>query len=916
MDKRQDRFDYCMDKMQIKFERYSAVDGNNLSSYSRFLFLLKQIDNKPIVSGEIGCKLSHYDLWRDIQKPTLILEDDIMVHEETFTQLKSVFDNMNDLNEIHKWDILYIAGQWTPRYDFNSKTYIDSHKLLDVQKNVVFKHITSTFYKRSYIVESFSSLFHTQLYRTTSGYIITPSGAKKLCSIINDSPEDFMNEPLDMWLLKLEKNNLITLLDSFPHPIFQGGFDLMKEECLLKTDIDRSKKTLFHLNHHDIGNENVLDKFEFIEGRDIIGNDLYYKKRECVIQLLNEALNNEDCVAVNTLGFYKKKIGQLIPSPYFSTNDGIYIKKNYYSACLNNKQIIRVKFIGNFWDTSKQLIDEFKLMIPNNLDVFENIQITDEDYDIDYYVIINMPKDDSTYYDPNKTFVFSMEPDVMKETWGKWRHPNPNDFLYVHDKLNPVQWRFTYLSSFNDNDANKIYNKVACILSHKKYFIGQKKRIDFVNVLEKGECEHIIDVFGKENYHNFYSYKGVVPNDNTSNILTQYKYYFMCENSEQLDYATEKIWEPIICECLCFYWGCPNLSEHIDSRAYVKLDLNNMEESKCIVKRAIEEDWWSQRLPFIRAEKQKILTKLGFFPTLKNIIESKRDHATLQEFRNSNISYNSNSNNSNSNNSNSNNSNSNKNKKKIAICLFGQPRDYVIGHKNIKDLIEHQEQYDCDIFFHCWNIENHTVYTSAEWREIPKKSLLIEDMDVVNQQLLELYKPVKYKFENSIDKFNENIYNDTIAYKNITNDKILQNINNILSQMYSRNEVRKLFEQHISETNIEYDYVIMTRFDVMKKINLKLELLEGNKVYIDNMHYPRKIITDTFIICPQHIFILWFNLFDNLKNILNNEEINKKMKQNNEKLIVNAEELIMANFIYYFDINLVNYLPNINVYNK
>lgn len=631
LDNRQDRFDYCMDKMQIKFERYSAIDGNNLSSYSRFLFLLKQIDNKPIIRGEIGCKLSHYDIWQKIKKPTLILEDDVMVHEETFTQLKSVFNNLNDLNATSSWDVLYVAGQWTPRYDFNSKPYMDSHQLLDQQKNNVFEHVGSTFYKRNYI-ESFNNLFHTPLFRTLAGYIISPSGAKKLCSIINDSPQDFMNEPLDMWLLGLEKNKIINMIDSFPHPMYQGGFDLMKEECLLKTDIDRSKKILFHLNHdvNGNGNENVLDKFEFIEGRDIIGNDLYYKKSEHVIPLLNEALNNHHCVAVNTLGFFKKNIGELRPSHYFSSNDGIYIKKSYYSANFsNNKPIIRVKFIGNFWDTTKKLIDEFKLMIPNNLDVFENIQITDEDSDIDYYVIINMPKDDSTYYDPNKTFVFSMEPDVMKETWGKWRHPNPNDFLYVHDKLNPVQWRFTYLSSFNDNDSNKIYNKVACILSHKKYFIGQKKRIEFVNVLEKGEREHIIDVFGKENYHNFHSYKGVVPNDNTSNILTQYKYYFMCENSEQLDYATEKIWEPIICESLCFYWGCPNLSEYIDSRAYVALDLNDMERSKCIIKKAIEEDWWSQRLPFIRAEKQKILTNLGFFPTLKNIIESKRDRVTI-----------------------------------------------------------------------------------------------------------------------------------------------------------------------------------------------------------------------------------------------------------------------------------------------
>ena len=813
LDKRQDRFDYCMDKMQIKFERYSAVDGNNLSSYSRFLFLLKQIDNKSIIRGEIGCKLSHYDIWQKIKKPTLIVEDDIMVHEETFTQLKSVFDNLNDLNATNSWDILYIAGQWTPRYDFNSKTYIDSHKLLDVQKNVVFKHITSTFYKRSYIVESFSNLFHTPLYRTTAGYIITPSGAKKLCSIINDSPEDFMNEPLDMWLLKLEKNNLITLLDSFPHPIFQGGFDLMKEECLLKTDIDRSKKTLFHLNHDDSGNENVLDNFEFIEGRDIIGNDLYYKKREHVIQLLNEALNNEDCVAVNTLGFYKKKIGQLIPSPYFSTNDGIYIKKNYYSAHLNNKQIIRVKFIGNFWDTSKKLIEEFKLMIPNNLDVFENIQITDEDSDIDYYVIINMPKDDSTYYDPNKTFVFSMEPDVMKETWGKWRHPNPNDFLYVHDKLNPVQWRFIYLSSFNDNDANKIYNKVACILSHKKYFIGQKKRIDFVNVLEKGECEHIIDVFGKENYHDFHSYKGVVPNDNTSNILTQYKYYFMCENSEQLDYATEKIWEPIICECLCFYWGCPNLSEYIDSRAYVKLDLNNMEQSKCIVKRAIEEDWWSQRLPFIRAEKQKILTKLGFFPTLKNIIESKRYRVTLQEF-----SHNSDSNNSN------------------AVYYSQDKQDYFLENNVFKG---YKSGIYVDVGAHDGVTINNTLYfhKNNKWNGIniePMKS--VYDKLLINRPNDKNINCAICNYDGKTEFICNNGYTEMISVIKETYDKRHYNrLDNENKLMNASSEIimvdTKKLETIFDENNISHVHYLSidvegAEFEVIKSINF-------DKVFID-----------------------------------------------------------------------------------
>ena len=34
-----------------------------------------------------------------------------------------------------------------------------------------------------------------------------------------------------------------------------------------------------------------------------------------------------------------------------------------------------------------------------------------------------------------------MEPDAMKHSWGKWKQPSSKDFMYVHDKLNPAQWR-------------------------------------------------------------------------------------------------------------------------------------------------------------------------------------------------------------------------------------------------------------------------------------------------------------------------------------------------------------------------------------------------------------------------------------------------------------------------------------------
>jgi ribosomal protein L23 len=41
---------------------------------------------------------------------------------------------------------------------------------------------------------------------------------------------------------------------------------------------------------------------------------------------------------------------------------------------------------------------------------------------------------------------------------------------------------------------------------------------------------------------------------------------------------------------------------------------------KGLIKKAIEEDWWSQRISYIKEAKQKILNELQFFPRLEKII--------------------------------------------------------------------------------------------------------------------------------------------------------------------------------------------------------------------------------------------------------------------------------------------------------
>jgi GR25 family glycosyltransferase involved in LPS biosynthesis len=422
-------------------------------------------------------------------------------------------------------------------------------------------------------------------------------------------------------------------------------------------------KKVFIEQETNLTDSKIYDLFEFINKKDQINNDLYYCPNKSINELLIIAINDKNCVGFNTLGFFKNKIdiNNLISSPYFKEKDGIYIKRkliknityNNINENINNnnenekiyneqnikfeikdidninnsKKQLKVKMLCD-WQSSKELCDEWSIMI--NGYTWDNITITDTNNkeEIDYYVIINRPQFNN-YYEPSKTLIFHMEPWVHDETkhwgvktWGVWSNPDVSKFMYVgtHERyLNNIQWKIKI------PEQNKIprlrYNKLIAILSDKYHDDGHKKRIDFVNYVENETEEEIIHIYGNHP-HKFNNYIGKLIDNKKENNMIDYKYSFSVENNFEKNYATEKIWEAILCECLTFYWGCPNLEEYIDPLSFVRLDLNNFEESLNTIRRAIKEDWWSQRINIIRKEKERIINELGFFPRLKHLIHN------------------------------------------------------------------------------------------------------------------------------------------------------------------------------------------------------------------------------------------------------------------------------------------------------
>jgi hypothetical protein len=242
--------------------------------------------------------------------------------------------------------------------------------------------------------------------------------------------------------------------------------------------------------------------------------------------------------------------------------------------------------------------------------------------------------------------------------------------------------------------------------------------------------------------------------------------------------------------------------------------------------------------------------------------------------------------------------------KKIAYCLYGQPRNYINGFIVINNLIEkYKNEYEFDFFFHTWfdstMISNY--YDVSSYRHISSDSILI-NADILDN-LLNLYNPKSYKNEKSIVFDTAHIVNSLMYLHTGSVQK--QNIQNTLSNIYSKHAVGSIFEQYIKDTNTEYEFVITSRFDLTKNINIDLLNINKTKIYSMNV-LPRMYIVDHLLICSCDLFLKYSNTFLNLENIINNNNIKIISEQIRCGYNLVAESLVTCNMILYYDIDIIN----------
>jgi len=110
-----------------------------------------------------------------------------------------------------------------------------------------------------------------------------------------------------------------------------------------KLTSDKTTKNAYHLNNEkQFGNENdnqnnnqndeILYNYIFIKNKDHIGNDITYKGKQNIADLIKYSNSLPDSIAFNTLGYFKNDINlKNLESPkVFGESDGLYINIERY----------------------------------------------------------------------------------------------------------------------------------------------------------------------------------------------------------------------------------------------------------------------------------------------------------------------------------------------------------------------------------------------------------------------------------------------------------------------------------------------------------------------------------------------------------------------------------------------------------
>ena len=249
-------------------------------------------------------------------------------------------------------------------------------------------------------------------------------------------------------------------------------------------------------------------------------------------------------------------------------------------------------------------------------------------------------EENDPFLDPAKTIVLRMEPDTDQpgvKYWDEWvsgfEHKlGKADFAFWGDHryhLNTIEWHFPL--SFNEvlqlrsPGLDALSGAVSAVCSGLDNMPGHKWRLGLLRHWHKRqtECATVpkLHLWGKDGDLGMPStYRGALPDHDKRAALLPYQYTFSAENCVKPNYATEKVWDALLSDTLCFYYG-PDLSAWVEPDALVPLHHDYDTALAQISATVNARRYQSVHLPAIRRTKTALMTRWSLQCRVRDVVQ-------------------------------------------------------------------------------------------------------------------------------------------------------------------------------------------------------------------------------------------------------------------------------------------------------
>jgi hypothetical protein len=250
----------------------------------------------------------------------------------------------------------------------------------------------------------------------------------------------------------------------------------------------------------------------------------------------------------------------------------------------------------------------------------------------DFWFIVNSPRRHGAWrtqrHRPERSVLWSVEHSQAEwrrlHDYGRFqRDPRYRVVLDHERRLNWVEFHVGRTYGELLRSSPRKTRTLSAVIGSSTALPGQQRRVALLRHLERSDLSFLatpFDHYGRDAGLGLACHRGPLPPYRKEAGLDPYRYSLAVEAVCERNYATEKLFDCLLCETLPFYWGCPNLEDWLEPECFIRLDLDDLDAAYATIRAAVEADEWQRRLPAIRRAKRRILEEYNPFPVLDALL--------------------------------------------------------------------------------------------------------------------------------------------------------------------------------------------------------------------------------------------------------------------------------------------------------